>query len=37
MDSLKYAAVLIINFVFDAYIFILLLRLILQKTGSELA
>ncbi len=35
MTSLKYALILIINFVFDAYIFILLLRLILQRMGAN--
>ncbi len=35
MTSLKYALILIINFAFDAYIFVLLLRLILQKLGAN--
>lgn len=35
MVSLKYALIFIINFVFDTYIFILLLRLLLQKMGAN--
>jgi YggT family protein len=35
MVSFKYALIMLINFVFDAYIFILLLRLILQKMGAN--
>ncbi len=35
MESLKYALILIINFVFDTYIFILLLRLILQRMRAS--
>ena len=31
MNSLRHALVLIINFAFDTYIFILLVRLLLQK------
>jgi len=35
MESFKYALIMLINFVFDAYIFILLVRLVLQKMGAH--
>ena len=35
MESLKYALIMIINLVFDTYVFVLLIRLFLQKFGAS--